>query len=140
MGQQIQILASGLDGPMTLITVPLPTKALSLRLLLQKSSNRSRLNTPAPPWPPGKRRRRRDIEVPIRTASVIGRNSMIHRRARVPIACIVLLACINVVPAEPLPTETFKILPAALAVEAGQAAIAACKAQGYTISVSVVDR
>jgi len=65
---------------------------------------------------------------------------MIHRRARVPIACIVLLACINVVPAEPLPTETFKILPAALAVEAGQAAIAACKAQGYTISVSVVDR
>ena len=42
--------------------------------------------------------------------------------------------------AEPLPTETFKILPAALAVEAAQAAIASYKAQGYTISVAIVDR
>jgi uncharacterized protein GlcG (DUF336 family) len=65
---------------------------------------------------------------------------MIRPCARVPVACIVLLASINVVPAEPLPTETFKILPAALAVEAAQAAVAACKAQGYTISVSIVDR
>lgn len=65
---------------------------------------------------------------------------MIRFCASAPVACIVLLTSINVVPAEPLPTETFKILPAALAVEAAQAALAACKTQGYTISVSIVDR
>jgi uncharacterized protein GlcG (DUF336 family) len=65
---------------------------------------------------------------------------MIRSCALAPVACIAFLASINVVPAEPLPTETFKILPAALAVEAAQAAVAACKAQGYTISVSIVDR
>jgi uncharacterized protein GlcG (DUF336 family) len=65
---------------------------------------------------------------------------MIRFCASAPVACIVLLSSINVVPAEPLPTETFKILPAALAVEAAQAAVAACKTQGYTISVSIVDR
>ena len=42
--------------------------------------------------------------------------------------------------AEALPTETFKLLPAALAVEAAEAAIASCKAQGYNVSVTVVDR
>jgi uncharacterized protein GlcG (DUF336 family) len=42
--------------------------------------------------------------------------------------------------ADPLPTETFKILPAALAVEAAEAAIASCKGQGYNISVAIVDR
>jgi uncharacterized protein GlcG (DUF336 family) len=52
----------------------------------------------------------------------------------------VLLTSTIAVPAEPLPTETFKILPAALAVEAAQTAVATCKAQGYTISVSIVDR
>ena len=51
-----------------------------------------------------------------------------------------LFGSVSVVPAEPLPTETFKVLPAALAVEAAQAAIAACKTQGYAISVAVVDR
>ena len=65
---------------------------------------------------------------------------MIRSCARVPVACIVLLTSTIAVPAEPLPTETFKILPAALAVEAAQTAVAACKAQGYTISVSIVDR
>jgi uncharacterized protein GlcG (DUF336 family) len=65
---------------------------------------------------------------------------MIRFCTSVPVACIVLLSSINVVPAEPLPTETFKILPAALAVEAAQAAVAACKTQGYSISVSIVDR
>ena len=55
------------------------------------------------------------------------------------IAGIVLFG-VSVVSAESLPTETFKVLPAALAVEAAQAAMAACKAQGYTISVAVVDR
>jgi uncharacterized protein GlcG (DUF336 family) len=42
--------------------------------------------------------------------------------------------------ADPLPTDTHKVLTAALAVEAGQAAIAACKAQGYNVSVTIVDR
>jgi uncharacterized protein GlcG (DUF336 family) len=56
------------------------------------------------------------------------------------VAGIALFTGIAAVAAEPLPTETFKILPAALAVEAAQAAIASCKAQGYTVSVSVVNR
>ena len=60
--------------------------------------------------------------------------------ASAPVASIVLLTSVTVVPAEPLPTETFKILPAALAVEAAQAAVASCKQQGYIISVSIVDR
>ena len=55
-------------------------------------------------------------------------------------AGIALFGSVSVVSAEPLPTETFKVLPAALAVEAAQAAIAACKTQGYAISVAVVDR
>ncbi len=65
---------------------------------------------------------------------------MIRFCAPAPVVCIVLLSSINVVPAEPLPTETFKVLPAALAAEAAQAAIVACKQQGYSISVSIVDR
>ena len=53
-----------------------------------------------------------------------------------------LVACssIDAVAADPLPTETFKILPTALAVEAAEAAIASCKGQGYSISVAIVDR
>jgi uncharacterized protein GlcG (DUF336 family) len=46
----------------------------------------------------------------------------------------------DVMAADPLPTETFKMLPAALAVEAAQAAIASCKGQGYNVSVAIVDR
>jgi uncharacterized protein GlcG (DUF336 family) len=65
---------------------------------------------------------------------------MIRSCASAAIAGIALFSSISVVPAEPLPTETFKILPAALAVEAAQAAIAACKTQGYNISVAIVDR
>jgi uncharacterized protein GlcG (DUF336 family) len=42
--------------------------------------------------------------------------------------------------ADPLPTETFKVLPAALAVEAAQAAMAQCKTQGYNVTVTIVDR
>ena len=52
------------------------------------------------------------------------------------------LACssVAVLAADPLPTQTFKILPATLAVEAAEAAIASCKGRGYTISVAIVDR
>src|SRR5260370_29487607 len=49
-------------------------------------------------------------------------------------------ACIDALAADPLPTETHKVLTAALAVEAAQAAIAACKAQGYNVTVTVADR
>jgi uncharacterized protein GlcG (DUF336 family) len=42
--------------------------------------------------------------------------------------------------ADPLPTETHKLLPAALAVEAAQTAIVTCKGQGYNVAVSVTDR
>jgi uncharacterized protein GlcG (DUF336 family) len=47
---------------------------------------------------------------------------------------------INAWAADPLPMETHKVLTAALAVEAAQAAIAACKAQGYNVTVTVADR
>ena len=53
-----------------------------------------------------------------------------------------LAACTgsNAFAADPLPTETHKVLTAELAVEAAQAAIAACKAQGYNVTVTVADR
>src|SRR4051794_24677102 len=41
---------------------------------------------------------------------------------------------------QPLPTETFKVLPLAPAIEAAEAAMAACKAQGYIVAVAIVDR
>jgi len=65
---------------------------------------------------------------------------MIRPCALAPVACIALFAGITAASADPLPTETIKILPAALAVEAAQAAVAACKAQGYSVSVAIVDR
>jgi uncharacterized protein GlcG (DUF336 family) len=47
---------------------------------------------------------------------------------------------IDALAADPLPMETHKVLTADLAVEAAQAAIAACKAQGYNVTVTIVDR
>jgi uncharacterized protein GlcG (DUF336 family) len=47
---------------------------------------------------------------------------------------------INAWAADPLPTETHKLLPLSLAVEVAQAAIASCKSQGYNVAVSIVDR
>ena len=41
--------------------------------------------------------------------------------------------------ADPLPTETFKVLPLTLAVEAAEAAIASCKADG-AVTAALVDR
>jgi uncharacterized protein GlcG (DUF336 family) len=49
-------------------------------------------------------------------------------------------ASINAWAADPLPTETHKLLPLSLAVEVAQAAIASCKSQGYNVAVSIVDR
>jgi uncharacterized protein GlcG (DUF336 family) len=42
--------------------------------------------------------------------------------------------------ADPLPTESHKVLTAALALEAAEAAVAACKQQGYNVTVTIVDR
>jgi uncharacterized protein GlcG (DUF336 family) len=50
------------------------------------------------------------------------------------------LTAVTALAADPLPSEIHKILPAALAVEAAQAGIAACKAQGYNETVTVADR
>jgi uncharacterized protein GlcG (DUF336 family) len=55
-------------------------------------------------------------------------------------AALAALVSVNSAGAQSLPTETFKFLPAALAVEAAEAAIASCKAQGYNVAVSIVDR
>ncbi|HEY1503546.1 MAG TPA: heme-binding protein [Stellaceae bacterium] len=42
--------------------------------------------------------------------------------------------------ADSLPTVTYKLLTADLAIEAAQAAIASCKAQGWNVSVTIADR
>jgi uncharacterized protein GlcG (DUF336 family) len=64
---------------------------------------------------------------------------MIRSYAIAATAVLVALGS-NARAADPLPTETHKVLTAALAVEAAQAAIAACKAQGYNVTVTVADR
>jgi uncharacterized protein GlcG (DUF336 family) len=55
-------------------------------------------------------------------------------------ATIATFAGTNAWAADPLPSESHKTLTAALAVEAAQAAVAACKAQGYNVTVTIVDR
>jgi uncharacterized protein GlcG (DUF336 family) len=64
---------------------------------------------------------------------------MIRSRALTVAAFAAALAATSV-RADPLPVETHKVLTAALAVEAAQAAIAACKAQGYNVTALVADR
>ncbi len=54
---------------------------------------------------------------------------MMRSYALAAAAGLVALTGVNALAADPLPTETHKVLTAALAVEAAQAAIAACKAQ-----------
>jgi len=54
-------------------------------------------------------------------------------------ASVVVFTGLNAWAADPLPTETHKILPLALAMEAAQTAIATCKGQGYNVSAAVVD-
>jgi uncharacterized protein GlcG (DUF336 family) len=65
---------------------------------------------------------------------------MIRPYALTIAAVLAVSSSCNVWAADPLPTETHKVLTAALAVEAAQAAIAACKAQGYNVTVTVADR
>lgn len=47
---------------------------------------------------------------------------------------------VNAFAAELLPSETHKVLTAALAVEAAQTAIATCKGQGYNVAALITDR
>jgi uncharacterized protein GlcG (DUF336 family) len=65
---------------------------------------------------------------------------MIRSYAIAATAVLVALGSPNARAADPLPTETHKVLTAALALEAAQGAIAACKAQGYNVTVTVADR
>jgi uncharacterized protein GlcG (DUF336 family) len=65
---------------------------------------------------------------------------MIRSYAIAATAVFFALSSFNAWAADPLPVETHKVLTAALAVEAAQAAIAACKAQGYNVTVTVADR
>ena len=65
---------------------------------------------------------------------------MINFHAIAVIVTLSTLSHLGVAAADPLPTETFKVLPLTLAVEAAEAAIAACKAQGYTVTAAIVDR
>lgn len=65
---------------------------------------------------------------------------MIRSYALTITAVLAVSSSSNAWAADPLPTETHKVLTAALAVEAAQAAIAACKAQGYNVTVTVADR
>jgi uncharacterized protein GlcG (DUF336 family) len=69
-----------------------------------------------------------------------GRKTMIRLYTLAMAASFAALTGINAFAADPLPTETHKVLTADLAVEAAQAAIAACKAQGYGVSVVVAGR
>jgi uncharacterized protein GlcG (DUF336 family) len=55
-------------------------------------------------------------------------------------AALVITAGMEARAADPLPSETHKVLPLALAIEAAQGAIAQCKTQGYNVAVSIVER
>jgi uncharacterized protein GlcG (DUF336 family) len=65
---------------------------------------------------------------------------MLRRYAFAVVAGLAVLTSAEARAADPLPTVTYKLLPAALALEAAQAALATCKAQGYNVTVSVADR
>jgi hypothetical protein len=65
---------------------------------------------------------------------------MLRIHALAAAAGVAALTSLNAMAADPLPTETFKVLTVDLAIEAAQAAIAACKAQGYNVTVTVADR
>jgi uncharacterized protein GlcG (DUF336 family) len=65
---------------------------------------------------------------------------MKRSRAFIVAASLAAVTGANAYAADPLPSETHKVLPADLAVEAAQAAIAHCKAEGYNVSVTIADR
>jgi hypothetical protein len=65
---------------------------------------------------------------------------MIRSCALAAAAAVTAFTSINSLAAEGLPTETHRLLPVALAIEAAQTAIATCQGQGYNVSVSVAER
>jgi uncharacterized protein GlcG (DUF336 family) len=65
---------------------------------------------------------------------------MIRTNALAAGALLAAATITNAWAADPLPVEAHKVLTAGLAIEAVEAAIAACKAQGYGVSVVVADR
>jgi uncharacterized protein GlcG (DUF336 family) len=65
---------------------------------------------------------------------------MIRSYALAATAALVAVTGVDARAADPLPTESHKVLTAALALEAAEAAVAACKAQGYNVTVTIVDR
>lgn len=65
---------------------------------------------------------------------------MIRSSAVLAAAALAALAGSQSFAADPLPTESHKVLTAALALEAAEAAIAHCKSQGYNVTVTVADR
>jgi uncharacterized protein GlcG (DUF336 family) len=65
---------------------------------------------------------------------------MIRKLAMAAISILAALTGVSAWAADPLPTESHKVLTAALALEAAEAAVAACKAQGYNVTVTIVDR
>ena len=64
---------------------------------------------------------------------------MIKTRAIAATAMLAAFTGGNAWAADPLPAESHKVLTAALALEAAQAAVAACKQQGYNVTVTIVD-
>ena len=76
-----------------------------------------------------------------RVTSIIDRRkTMIRSYTLTAAICLASFAATSARAADSLPTETHKVLTADLAVEAAQAAIASCKAQGWNVSVTVADR
>jgi uncharacterized protein GlcG (DUF336 family) len=65
---------------------------------------------------------------------------MIKIYALAATAAFAACTSVNAWAADPLPTESHKVLTAALALEAAEAAVAACKQQGYNVTVTIVDR
>jgi hypothetical protein len=65
---------------------------------------------------------------------------MIRSYALAATAALMAFTGVDARAADPLPTKSHKVLTAALALEAAEAAVAACKAQGYNVTVTIVDR
>jgi uncharacterized protein GlcG (DUF336 family) len=65
---------------------------------------------------------------------------MIRLCALAAAASLAVFTNVNAWAADPLPSETHKILPLALAIEAAQTAIATCNGQGYKVSAVIVGR
>jgi uncharacterized protein GlcG (DUF336 family) len=76
----------------------------------------------------------------LQTQPIIFEEEIMIRSYAIAATAVLVALGSNARAADPLPTETHKVLTAALAVEAAQAAIAACKAQGYNVTVTVADR